>query len=45
MLGQHSVLVTPRRGLQLVSSKTIRIGDTKYDISQLVKKINLKKNG
>ena len=32
MLGQHVVLVTLYRGLQLVSSKTIRISDTKYRI-------------
>jgi hypothetical protein len=33
MLGEHLVLVTLYRGLQLVLSKTIRIGDTKYHIS------------
>ena len=32
MLGQHLVLVTIYRGLQLALSKTIRIGDTKYHI-------------
>jgi hypothetical protein len=32
MLGSHLVLVTLYRGLQLVLSKSIRIGDTKYDI-------------
>jgi hypothetical protein len=33
MLGEHLVLVTLDRGLQLVLSKTIRIGDdTKYYI-------------
>ena len=32
MLGQHLVLVTLHRGLQLTLSKTIRIGDTKYHI-------------
>ena len=32
MLGQHLVLVTLHHDLQLVSSKTIRIGDTKYHI-------------
>ena len=32
MLGQHLVLATPCRGLQLVLNKTIRIGDTKYHI-------------
>ena len=32
MLGLHLVLVTLHRGLQLVLSKTIRIGDTKYYI-------------
>ena len=31
MLGSHLVLLTLRRSLQLVLSKTIRIGDTKYD--------------
>ena len=30
MLGWHLVLVTLHRGLQLVLSKTIVIGDTKY---------------
>jgi hypothetical protein len=30
MLGQHLVLVTLRHGLQLVLSKTIGIGDTKF---------------
>ena len=30
MLGSHLVLVTLNRGLQLLLSKTIRIGDTKY---------------
>ena len=35
MLGYDLVLVTLHWGLQLVSSKTIRIGDTKYDISVL----------
>ena len=33
LLGQHLVLVTPHRGSQLVLSKAIRIGDTKYHIS------------
>jgi hypothetical protein len=32
MLGCHLVLVTLYHGLQLVLSKTIRIGDTKYHI-------------
>ena len=32
MWGEHLVLVTLHRGLQLVSSKTIRIDDTKYHI-------------
>ena len=32
MLVQHLVLVTLHRDLQLVLSKTIRIGDTKYHI-------------
>ena len=32
MLGKYVVLVTVFRGLQLVLSKTIRIGDTKYHI-------------
>jgi hypothetical protein len=32
MLGEHLVLVTLQCGLQLVWSKTIRIGDTKYHI-------------
>ena len=32
MLGQHLVLVTLYHGLQLVLSKAIRIGDTKYHI-------------
>ena len=32
MLGEHLVLVTLYRGLQLVLSKTIRIVDTKYHI-------------
>ena len=32
MLGEHLVLVTPYYNLQLESSKTIRIGDTKYHI-------------
>ena len=32
MLGSHLVLVTLYRGLQLVLSKTIRIGDTKYHV-------------
>ena len=30
MLGQHLVLVTLRHGLQLLLSKTIRIGDIEY---------------
>ena len=33
MLGQYVVLVTLYHGLQLVSSKTFRIGDTKYHIA------------
>jgi hypothetical protein len=33
MLGWHLVLVTLYRSLDLVLSKTIRIGDTKYFIS------------
>ena len=32
MLGLHLVLVTLYRGLQLVLSKTIGIGDTRYHI-------------
>ena len=32
MLSQHLVLLTQYRGLQLVLSKAIRIGDTKYHI-------------
>jgi hypothetical protein len=32
MLGYHLVLVTLHWGLQLVLIKTIRFGDTKYDI-------------
>ena len=32
MLDQHLVLVTLHNGLQYVLSKTIRIGDTKYNI-------------
>ena len=32
MLGQHLALVTLHCSLQLVSRKTIRIGDTKYHI-------------
>ena len=32
MLGQHSALVTLYHGLQLVLSKRLRIGDTKYHI-------------
>ena len=32
MLGSHLVLVTLYRGLPLVLSKTIRIGDTTYHI-------------
>ena len=32
MLGDHLVLVTLIHGLQLASSKTMRIGDTKYHI-------------
>ena len=32
MLGQHLVLVTLHRKLQLVLSKTIRIGHTTYHI-------------
>ena len=32
MLGQHLVLVTLHRGLRLVLSKTIRIGDIEYHI-------------
>ena len=32
MLGLHLVLVTIYRGSQLVWSKTIRIGDTKYHV-------------
>ena len=32
MLGQHLVLVMLHHGLELVMSKAIRIGDTKYDI-------------
>jgi hypothetical protein len=32
MLGEHLVLVTLYRSLQLVLSKTIRISDTKYDL-------------
>ena len=32
MLGLNLVLVTLPRGLQLVLTETIRIGDTKYDI-------------
>ena len=32
MLGYHLLLVTLHQGLQLVLSKTIRIGDTKYNI-------------
>ena len=35
IIGYDLVLVTLHWGLQLVSSKTIRIGDTKYDISVL----------
>jgi hypothetical protein len=30
MLGSHLVLVTLYRNLQIVSSKTIKIGDTNY---------------
>ena len=32
MLGEYLVLVTLYRNLQVVLSKTIRIGDTKYHI-------------
>ena len=32
MLGQHVVLVTLYRGLQLVSNKTTRIGDIEHHI-------------
>ena len=32
MLGQHLVVVTLYRGLQLELSKTTSIGDTKYHI-------------
>ena len=32
MLDQHLVLVTLYSGLQLVLSKTIRLGDTNYHI-------------
>ena len=32
MLGQHLVLVTLYYTLQLVLSKTIKIGDTKYHV-------------
>jgi hypothetical protein len=32
MLGKNLVLVTLHRGLQLVLSKTIRIGDNKYHV-------------
>ena len=32
MLGVYLLLVTLYRGLQLVLSKTINIGDTKYQI-------------
>ena len=32
MLGQHGVLVTLYRGLQLVLNKTARIGDTEHHI-------------
>ena len=32
MLDLHLVLVSLHRGLQLLLSKTIRIGDTKYHI-------------
>ena len=32
MLGEHLVSVTLYRSLQVVLSKTIRIGDTKYHI-------------
>ena len=32
MLGQHLVLVTLRHGLQLLLSKTIRIGDIEYHV-------------
>ena len=32
MLGEHLVLVTLHCGLRLVSSKKMRIGDTKYHI-------------
>ena len=35
MLGQYFVLVTLYHGLQLVLSKTIRIGNTKYFIYTL----------
>jgi hypothetical protein len=33
MLGEHLALVTLHHGLQLVLSKTIRIGDTKISYS------------
>ena len=35
MLGWHLVLVTLHRALQLVLSKTIKISDTKYHISEV----------
>ena len=36
MLGEHLVLVTLYRDVQSVSSKTIRIGGTKYHIIYLL---------
>ena len=32
MVGKHLVLVTLQHNLQLVLSKTIKVGDTKYHV-------------